>query len=336
MLNLFLHTIPRSFASIMKRVRMKSKSKNSRAFTLIEIMVATVIMVILVGLVIQITSEVLKVWNKSSGKLSANAEARIALDVLTQDLETAVFRNNGMRWMVADTKKVTGPAGLRPATTNLLLFTPAMDRPKTVPNSGDPGTPIPGDICAVSYELVYQDPISGLDTDKEDNLFALHRRIIDPKTTFETLMGAGNQENFTKWQDAVVPSSVPGLTYPETSSSDFYLAGNVADFKITLYVVDDATPGGTEFTGTNMRFNGDSITATAGSEASMAIDEFRQPLAYADIRLVILSNEGAEILRNLDLNRGSTGYQAPKDEKDVISEHGEVFTRRVNFLARPL
>ena len=64
----------------MKTSRQNSKLKRRSAFTLIEIMVASVIMVVMVGLVIQITSEVLKVWNRSSGKLSANAEARIALD----------------------------------------------------------------------------------------------------------------------------------------------------------------------------------------------------------------------------------------------------------------
>jgi prepilin-type N-terminal cleavage/methylation domain-containing protein len=319
--------------SFMNTFKSNFSQKSKKAFTLIEIMVATVIMVVLTGLVIQITSEVLKVWNRSSGKLSANSQARIALDVLTQDLETAVFRNNGMRWMVAETKEVDGPSGLRPATTKLLLFTPALDRPRTEPGTGTPGTPIPGDICGVSYELVYQDPVSGEDDD-EDNLFALHRRVVDAKTTFNTLMGTPYQETFQSWKDAVVPSSVTGLLYPETSDAEFYLAGNVADFKITFYVVDDDTPGGTEFTGANLRFNGDA--ATAGAEASGAPVEMRMPLAYADIRLVVLSDEGASILRNLDLGRGGTGYSSPKDEQDVITEHGEVYTRRVNFLARPL
>lgn len=316
----------------MKKMILSSSRNPKRAFTLIEIMVATVIMVVLVGLVIQITSEVLKVWNRSSGKLSANAEARIALDVLTQDLETAVFRNNGMRWLVAETKKVNGPAGLEPATTKLLLFSPALDRPTTVPNS-DPPESIPGDIAAVSYELVYQDPVSGADDD-EDNLFSLHRRAIDAKTTFEELMGAGNQETFQKWKDAVVPSSVAGLTYPQTSNRDFYLSGNVADFKIRFHVVDDDTLGGTEFTDPQLLFGGDA--ATAGPQATATTVEFRQPLAYADIQLTVISDEGSQILRNLDLNRTGTGYEDPKTEQDVIAEHGEVFTRRVNFLARPL
>ena len=64
----------------MKTLNFNSQKKRQSAFTLIEIMVATVIMVVLTGLVIQITSEVLKVWSRSSGKLAANAEARIAMD----------------------------------------------------------------------------------------------------------------------------------------------------------------------------------------------------------------------------------------------------------------
>ena len=85
----------------MKTLNLSRERKYQSAFTLIEIMVATVVMIVLTGLVIQITSEVLKVWNRSSGKLSANAEARIAMDLLTQDLETAVFRNNNLQWLEA-------------------------------------------------------------------------------------------------------------------------------------------------------------------------------------------------------------------------------------------
>ena len=83
----------------MKSLQRRTKSAAQRGFTLIEIMVATVIMVVLVGLVIQITSEVLKVWTRSSGKMAANAEARIAMELITQDLETAVLRNNGQQWL---------------------------------------------------------------------------------------------------------------------------------------------------------------------------------------------------------------------------------------------
>lgn len=140
----------------MKTQNNYNSKKSKSAFTLIEIMVATAIMIVLVGLVIQITSEVLKVWNRSSGKLSANAEARIVMEMLTQDLETAVFRNNGMRWMEAETKTIPSVAGYQPQTINLLFFSPALDRPQ----EDNSGVSIPGDICALQYELVYQNPVN--------------------------------------------------------------------------------------------------------------------------------------------------------------------------------
>ncbi len=86
-------------------------------------MVATVIMVVLVGLVIQITSEVLKVWSRSSGKLAANAEARIAMDMITQDLETAVFRNNGQQWLRVEAPLASG-GDYTGQTVGLKLFSP--------------------------------------------------------------------------------------------------------------------------------------------------------------------------------------------------------------------
>ena len=140
-------------------------------------MVATVVMIVLTGLVIQITSEVLKVWNRSSGKLSANAEARIAMDLLTQDLETAVLRNNGQRWLEARQLDLGDPLiGGNFKTTELRVFSPALDRVAG-----------PGDICGISYLLDYRNPIDGSATG--DRTFVLYRHLVDPKTTFENLMG---------------------------------------------------------------------------------------------------------------------------------------------------
>lgn len=313
-----------------------TKSKRGRsAFTLIEIMVATVIMVVLVGLVIQITSEVLKVWNRSSGKLSANAEARIALDLLTQDLETAVFRNNKMRWLEAETKIFPSSiAGFEPQTINLILFSPALDRPKD-----KTGAEIPGDICAVQYELVYQDPVTGDTSDKLSNMFALHRRVIDPATTFADLMGAGNQENFDSWSESgLTPSAAANVNvdpYEAPDEPENYLAGHIANFRVDFFVINSA--GDEVKVPSPIKFGGQTTgtpptsSATVGANAINA--DYRYPLAYAEISLTVLSDEGTQLLQALQDGRGGTGYS---DGKDVVREHGEVFTRRVNFLARPL
>ena len=61
----------------------------------IEILVSTTIMVFLSGLAIQITAEVVKIWGRSSGKLATLSEARIAMDIIANDLEGVVLRNDG-------------------------------------------------------------------------------------------------------------------------------------------------------------------------------------------------------------------------------------------------
>ena len=283
-------------------------------------------MIVLTGLVIQITSEVLKVWNRSSGKLSANAEARIAMDLLTQDMETAVFRNSGLRWLEAETKEIASVAGYQPQTINLLLFSPALDRPLKDKDS----KVIPGDICAVQYELVYQNPVSGGSSRAEDNMFALHRRVIDPSTTFNQIMGEGNQETFTSWDDAIVTPVVTTLSldpYPAPEDPQNYLAGHVANFTVDFYVIDNN--GDEVIVPSPIKFGG--TAPTVGSSApSLAF-----PLAYAEISLTILSDEGTKLLQNLDANRGGTGFDFG-DGEGIVRQHGEVFTRRVNFLARPL
>ena len=163
----------------MKTLNLSRQKKHQSAFTLIEIMVATVVMIVLTGLVIQITSEVLKVWNRSSGKLSANAEARIAMDLLTQDLETAVFRNNNLQWLRAE-DDTSGWVN----TVSLKLFSPAIDRP-----SG------PGDICGIAYLLENRDPVSGSLSagSPDDRLWILYRMVASPEDTFNNLIGNEKQ-----------------------------------------------------------------------------------------------------------------------------------------------
>lgn len=281
-----------------------SKSKN--AFTLIEIMVATVIMVVLVGLVIQITSEVLKVWNRSSGKLSANAEARIAMDLLTQDLETAVFRNNGQQWLRVESPQ--NPAGpYNDQTVALKLFSPALDRDQSSP----------GDICAIGYRLSYRPAYTGA----TDNIYALYRSIVKPDDTFNLLMGSPSDSSSPQLE-------LTGQGYWDKADIELdenYLAGNIVDFKVILYEDDDtATPNPVNWnSSTKALLPGD--FAFGGANAT----SITNPLIYAEIRLTVLSDEGLRILENLT----GSGYA---NADDVVREHGEVFTRRVNFLARPL
>ncbi|NBB81143.1 MAG: prepilin-type N-terminal cleavage/methylation domain-containing protein [Verrucomicrobia bacterium] len=292
---------------------MKKSQKN--AFTLIEIMVATAVMVVLVGLVIQITSQVLNVWNRSSGKLAANAQARIAMDLLTQDLETAVFRNNGMMWLEATQEDLDNPftiSGYK--TTTLKLFAPALDRPEG-----------PGDICAIGYLLAYRNPIDGT-ASGEDQTFVLYRNVVSPEDTFNNLMGDPNQLTLDggKWSEPNIIGSGAG------SEGGNFLVSSIVDFQITFYAADDGDPNTSEEIppGSLIRFGGASPTVGVGAPGN-----FNRPLAYADIMLRVLTDEALAVI-----NRGATAYEAAgyDDWPEYIAANSEVFTRRVNFLARPL
>lgn len=282
---------------------MSASKKNRRrsAFTLIEIMVATVVMIVLVGLVIQITSEVLNAWNRSSGKLSANAQARVAMDLLTQDLETAVMRRNGKQWLRVDAETGVGSpeAG---KTVALHLFAPAMDRP-----SG------PGDISAIAYKLAYGPSYR----DASFATFALYRRIASPQETFDNIMGIGSES----LQEALVGGFWEGSSVVEPEN---FLAGNITDFKIFVYGVSPTT-------GEIVAINDEDgnreldVDYIFGGNGDLGID----PL-YAEIVLTVVSDEG---LRMLELpTLAGTGYS---DVNEIIREHGNVFTRRVSFVSRP-
>jgi prepilin-type N-terminal cleavage/methylation domain-containing protein len=289
----------------MNTFPIKMKNKAKRAFTLIEIMVATVIMVVLVGLVIQITSEVLKVWSRSSGKLAANAEARIAMDMITQDLETAVFRNNGQQWLRVDAP-LPGGGQYSGQTVGLKLFSPALDRPTG-----------PGDICAIGYRLSYKQSYTN-----GPNVYALYRRIVDPKDTFDNYMGSPSDASSPQ-----VSLDGAGLWADSLITADTnYLVSNIVGFKVLVYELDPVTDLAVLI---NANASDGELTldyAYGGDSASAGVST--NQLLYADIILTVVSDAGLEMLDNID--------KLPENADEVVALHGDVFTRRVNFMAHPL
>lgn len=294
-------------------------SRRRSAFTLIEIMVASVIMVILTGLVIQITSEVLKVWNRSSGKLSANAEVRIALDFLTQDLETAVLRNNGKQWLRVEAP--IDPGGpYTDQTVALKLFSPALDRDQSVA----------GDICAVGYQLDYGPAYEGA----EDNVYALYRKIVNPEVTFNSVMGSSS----VPLQDSLAGGQWESIV-DQTERAN-YLAGNILEFKVFL-CIDDGT-GADIFINARDENNDNPVKLLDGNNYAFGsnpnnpdttVIEITDQLLYAEVHLKVISDEGLQLLQRFDEVGAFDKYKAASD---IVTEHGQTFIRRVNFLALPL
>jgi len=316
----------------MKTLQLRTRSAAKRAFTLIEIMVATVIMVVLVGLVIQITSEVLKVWTRSSGKLAANAEARIAMDLITQDLETAVFRNNGQQWLRVQGPETTG-GKFDDDTVSLKLFSPALDRPQqytssdTIPTGSNVGDDIPGDICAIGYRLQHKESYAG-----GDPVYALYRMVANSKQTFEHYLDTG--EASASRQGALTGAVTNKNDWSDTTitANENYLVSNIVEFKVLIYL-NDSSGNPENANATTLALKNGHVYAYGGTGGQTT------QLLYADIILTVVSDEGLELLRLLNDDRIGTGYEddgADTAEIQVVREHGDTFTRRVNFMAHPL
>jgi hypothetical protein len=102
---------------------------------------------------------------------------------------------------------------------------------------------------------------------------------------------------------------------------------NVVKFEVEFHVVDDGDPNTDTLVTGDTIFGGTDATVGAGAPEAAEVF-FQKSLSYALIKLTIISDEGMDLVRNLD--------KVALSFKDILVEHGEVFTRRVNFLARPL
>jgi len=299
----------------MNTFPIKMKNKAKRAFTLIEIMVATVIMVVLVGLVIQITSEVLKVWSRSSGKLAANAEARIAMDMITQDLETAVFRNNEQQWLRVESPLPTGATDKVKAeeqTVALKLFSPALDRPAG-----------PGDICAIGYRLKHQLSYEGA----TEPVYALYRMIVAPDVTFDNYLGSGVLDTSPqRTLDGETSGDSEDWSDGAIQDTSNYLVSNIVEFKVFIYLDDGTSPSKP----VNVKTGTFELEGhyAYGGKFDGGSDGVTTPLLYADIILTVVSDQGLEMLEVID--------KISETVAEVVALHGDTFTRRVNFMAHPL
>lgn len=318
---------------MMQEALNKAQRKCRSAFTLIEIMVAAAITIIMVGLVIQITGEVLKVWNRSVGKLSTTAEARMAMELLTADLETALFVNKDQQWLRVEWDETASQVGTPEVgqTVGLKLFSPAMDR-----TSGGLGN-----VCGIAYRLAKAVPYNSPSPDSEvEETYILFRSLEEPQNTFDNLLGSGDSGPQITLGDE--NGNLPNFwTTDNIVSPGNYLAGNIVDFKIYIIGIDPAT--GEEivlnssgdvngFAAFDNTYEGsiDNNYMYGGSDGLTGVSPI-----FAEVALKVISDEGLEILELFSgpqLGAG-TGY-ANVDE--VLRAHAEVFKRRVYFQAGPL
>ena len=208
-------------------------------FTLMELMVAMAITTIIVTVLVSITSIALDTWNRSRSELRASRQAKSMIDTMARDFESLVTRRgNANEWLSAITE--SGTIGDKVESTNaskLIFFSAPTDRYNgEIGKAADLG----GDVSCVAYQLDYKDPIdykapidssaSGFET------FVLSRKLVDPKPTFDQLLGVANQDKPL----AGVFNGVFNLA--AVSDPTNFVGENIYQFTVTFHVqVTDST-----------------------------------------------------------------------------------------------
>jgi prepilin-type N-terminal cleavage/methylation domain-containing protein len=164
-----------------------------RGFTLIEVLVATAIMVIIVLAVVTIASDTFKAYDRVVANLTTQSEARSVLDAMEGDFQTAVMRRDGRCWMEVILPGGSGsnmPAGtaalgdLQPEDQPIvMLFASPLDRPRWVPTASGTRTALKGDVCAVAYRFGQSSPFDS-PGEKIQQIYGVYRTIIDSENTY--------------------------------------------------------------------------------------------------------------------------------------------------------
>lgn len=266
----------------------RSRRSRLRAFTLVELMVATVVSVILVGVLLSITQAVLTSYDRVQGSVTRGGDAALAIDQMILDLEGMIVPDApGTEALRVTPESV---AGTDNAGSWLTFLTTTTDE--------DP-TDHTGATRAVSYRLDFQNVIDGSD---ENPAFALYRSIASAKHTFEHAVGdADHQANYwVNLDDGVTPA--PG----EPTAIGNYLSGNIVGLQVRFLRADNGTwtsPGDT------VRVASDGITVNGA-----AIDG---GFTRVEVALTALTSTGAERLAN-DLI----------DYDTAVNQHGTTVVRQ--------
>lgn len=309
-----------------------------KGFTLIELMVAMGIAIIIMGMLVGITNVAMGAWQRSRAEVRASRQAKAMLDVMAKDLECMVIRSGNVNeWIYAKTETtMPGPATDRSTNAaEFIFFSAATDR-----YNGGAGTAtdLGGDVCAVSYKLAYQDPLEG--ADNTNSTFVFYRQLVDPKPTFDTLLG---KPDLKVAFDATAGSGQyeTRITAGSNSANAMYdfVCENIYQYSITFRVdVTTVVSGvtvvkpvrvtlGDDATATTLRVYGDRIDTdgdVAGGMTATNAEILTGKVTGAEISITVLSDLG--------LNQLKTRTFADSAAKaKFLAQHSYEFSKSVDL-----
>jgi type II secretory pathway pseudopilin PulG len=304
-------------------------SIQKRAFTVIELLVATAVAIVLAGILIAVTRSALNLWQKSQNRSAANIQAKVALDFIVRDLQSAISRqnqsvfavdivaanslgNNG--WLLEH----TGP--IKPDIVN--IFT-AEDE---VAASNDPigtsrfgrggvwlrflttnlisdGSSIPGGgyPAFVSYQINRRSVVGSIEpTNTAPVRYTLFREVVSPSNTFDGGYAVTDYDTT--------------LRRPDTDEA---LCDNVVDFGVWCYTRSGAN-----------------LTALypLGAQDSDFRSTAEQFPDVVDVMLRVITDSGAAQLEQIEAGRVTRPHQYNTDDEwwwAVVEAESRVYSSRV-------
>lgn len=314
------------------------KWRVTRGFTLLELLVAVTLTLGLATAMLAVTSGTLAFWRRTQDRFTTSSQAQLALDFLERDLQSIVFRPDGVStWLAVAVTNV--PGGLpergwqlapvmKPAHDESLRLLPATDDGRaptiaqarfglsgawlrliamTPESAGDGALP-----RAIAYQLARR-PVSGAPSaaNAAEVRYSLYRAAV------------GGSASFTAGYDV---ATAYGSTLATAQVSDTILV-NAVDFGVWLYVREDG--GGLKRI--YPADPGDLAHAARGGRG--AVDAERGP-QVADVMVRVLSDEGARQIAAIEQGLVPRPSGQATDAAwwwAVVVTHSTVHVRRVEL-----
>jgi type II secretory pathway pseudopilin PulG len=289
------------------------KCKQS-AFSLIELLVATAVTAIIVGLMVTMVSSLLTAYNRSSGVLSAQSQANFVMDQLATEIQSMLVRNSDVDVMfeLSFLGGVLGDSG-KPND---------IDLPAPIDPDGDPPLrprPIAQDRFSqggmqlrffTAGPSLVDDPLRGVRK-------VTYRIYYEPVTSAS---GSPRQFMMSRSEESALDTFETGYNlnnYTEGAfSENNIIAGNVIDFGVRVYT----------FNNNRERVMRYPFTSTV--YAAPIMDPYPRAI---EVMIRILTPEGERLLKAF-----ADGNLPGANWWDLAEQNSEVFSRVINIPSRPL
>jgi prepilin-type N-terminal cleavage/methylation domain-containing protein len=333
----------------------------NKGFTTIELLVAIAVTAVLVGLLLSISTNVLTTQRQSSNSLETNQIAQFVLDRIQEDLQCAIYRNDGNAWMAISILEDKGNSGswtdepkpdlTKPSDQMHSLRLIESDWSEDTNIAFDPHSSQASKNTGAARAIAYQLIRHGItNSTKSIPRYQLYRTDVSALDTYVAGYDFGSSGGYSEnasnnsqdeESDPIrVPSAIINpiinLGSSLADASVFSLATNIIDFGVRAYRTEKKKDGTGNFIqlfpviSSKMLQSYDFYSIRFPNPNNSSEGPFPDCI---DVMLKILTAEGAKIISNYEL--GLIPLPSGKSHEEhwweLADQNSEVFIRRIKI-----